>query len=127
MNADDVLPGEGPTGDRLWALVTDEYDLSHAERVLLARACSALNRADELELSVAEWGLIDPETGKATPAAVELRLVGQEAAKLLAGLRIPIDDEDEEGGYNPTAPRGPRGPYGAGRRSDLRAVDGGRT
>jgi hypothetical protein len=128
VNVDCVLPGEGGTGDRLWALVLDDFDLSHAERVLLARACSALNRADHLEIEVAEQGLIDPETGKTTPAAVELRLVGQEAAKLLAGLRFPVDDEDEGAGeYNPTAPRGPRGPYGAGRLSDLRAVDGGRT
>ena len=125
MNVDDVLPGEGGTGDRLWALVLDDFDLSHAERVLLARACSALNRADHLEVEVAEQGLIDPETGKTTPAAVELRLVGQEAAKLLAGLRFPVDEEDAAP-YNPGAPRGPRGTYGGGDGA-LRSVDAGRS
>ena len=125
MNVDDVLPGEGGTGDRLWALVLDDFDLGHAERVLLARACSALNRADALEVEVAEQGLIDPETGKTTPAAVELRLVGQEAAKLLAGLRFPVDEEDAAP-YSPGAPRGPRGAYGGGRGA-LRSVDAGRS
>ena len=125
MNVDDVLSGEGGTGDRLWALVLDDFDLGHAERVLLARACSALNRADALEVEVAEQGLIDPETGKTTPAAVELRLVGQEAAKLLAGLRFPVDEEDAAP-YHPGAPRGPRGTYGGGRGA-LRSVDAGRS
>jgi hypothetical protein len=121
MDIENVLPGEGGTGDRLWAIATRDYVLSPAELALLGRACSALNRCDELEVEVAERGLVDAETGRVTPAAVELRLTSQEAAKLLAGLHMPGEDEDEAG-WNPQAPRGPRGPNDG---RSLRAVGGG--
>ncbi|MGY1985448.1 hypothetical protein ACI792_04420 [Blastococcus sp. SYSU DS0669] len=124
MDIENVLPGEGGTGDRLWVIATRDYLLSPAELALLGRACSALNRCDELEVAVAESGLVDLETGRVTPAAVELRLVSQEAAKLLAGLHMPGADEDGEGAWNPQAPRGPRGPNDG---RSLRAVEGGRS
>lgn len=107
MIRDDVLPGAGGTGARLWAALTAVYELNPAERVLLDRACSALDRADVLELEVLDHGLVDAETGRATGAAVELRLVGLEAARLLRYLQIPDDEE-------------------AGARPGLRSVPGGR-
>jgi hypothetical protein len=119
---DNLLPGQGGTGDRLVAVLTRDFELSPAELALLMMVRSALNRRDELEIEVADHGLIDAETGRATGAAVELRLVTQEAAKLLAGLHVP-DELTEEAGYNPRAPRGPRGPNGG---HSLRVVDGDR-
>jgi hypothetical protein len=131
VEIDDVLPGDGPIGDRFEAFAVEEYRPSVPERVLLRRLAVAMNRCEQLEAEVAARGLIDAETGRATGAAVELRLTEQVVAKLYAGMRFPVDDanEDEEGApappppYDPQAPRGPRGPYGGGRRRDLRAVE----
>src|SRR3954451_16844044 len=118
MDADEAQ--SGATGDRFRAVVARDYQLSQAELILLDRVASALNRCDQLEIEMADRGLVDPETGRVTPAAVELRMVSQEAGKLLAGLRLP-DAVTGEAAWSPRAPRGPRGPNDG---RSLRAVEG---
>src|SRR4051812_15593960 len=108
------------TGDRLFRVLSDRYELAPHEELMVRMACDDLNKIDQLELQLAVDGLTD-EKGKIRPAQVEVRLLKVNVSRLLAGAGLPADAGDEAGGYNAQAPRGPRGNY---RPRGLRSIEG---
>ncbi len=100
----------GAAGKRLWASVVDEYDLQEHELALLVEAVRTVDLLAELDAAVkADGALVDsPQGRKANPAAVEARQQRIAFARILAALRLPAGDEDEE---RPQRRVGVRGTY----------------
>src|SRR4051794_16247667 len=87
--------GFGKAGQALWrgvlADVADGWRLDAKDVVLLEAACRAADRADVLEATVAEDGLmISGSTGQAVlhPAVSEARMQRQLVASLIAKVEI---------------------------------------
>lgn len=98
------------SGRRLWRAVTGEYELEEHERALLIEMCRTADTLDALAAAVERDGLLDEETGRLHPAAVEARQLRIAYARLSAALRLPAGDEDEV--RRPQRRVGVRGTYG---------------
>lgn len=88
--------GLGARGRRFWRETVGEFDLSDAEREILAEACRTLDDLDRLAASIAADGAMT--TGSqgqpvVNPALTEAR--GQRAIlhRLLAALQLPDADD----------------------------------
>ncbi|MBA2738071.1 MAG: hypothetical protein H0U47_00170 [Nocardioidaceae bacterium] len=83
----------------------DRFDLEPHELVLLDSACRTADVIADLQAVVDRDGpMVD---GKPNPAAVEARMQRLTLGRLLAGLRIPVEDDRSHQPH-----RGPRGWYG---------------
>ncbi len=93
-------PGEALRSDLL-----DRYDLEPHELVLLDSVCRTADLVADLQAVLDREGpMVD---GKPHPAAVEARMQRLTLGRLLAGLRIPVEDDRSHLPH-----RGPRGFYG---------------
>lgn len=86
-------------GKRLWRAVTDEFELAEHELSVLLQASRTVDALDELERIVIAEGVThdSPQGVRAHPALVEARQQRITLAKLVASLRIPLDDDQQAG------------------------------
>lgn len=86
-------------GKRLWKAVTDEFELGEHELSVLLQASRTVDALDELERIVIAEGVThdSPQGVRAHPALVEARQQRITLAKLVASLRIPLDDDQSAG------------------------------
>jgi hypothetical protein len=100
-------------GKALWRSLTADYELGDHELSLLLQAARTVDLLDDLEAEIRSGGaLVDsPQGRKANPAAVEARQQRLALARLLAALRIPLDDSH---GADRTQTRSIRGVYKVG-------------
>lgn len=86
-------------GKKLWRSVTDEFELGEHELSILLEASRTVDALDALQGIVAAEGVtnVSPQGVRAHPALVEARQQRVTLAKLVASLRIPLEDEEEEG------------------------------
>ena len=86
-------------GKKLWESVTDEFDLGEHELSVLLEAARTVDALDALESIVRQEGVtnVSPQGVRAHPALVEARQQRVTLAKLIASLRIPMDDDQEAG------------------------------
>lgn len=91
-------PGLKAGGKKLYKSITSDYELGSHELSILLEAARTVDALDELEKMVREEGVtnVSPQGVRAHPALVEARQQRVTLAKLVASLRIPI--EEEEGG-----------------------------
>lgn len=89
-------------GRKLWRSVTDDYELGEHELSILLEAARTVDALDELQRIVREEGVtnVSPQGVRAHPALVEARQQRVTLAKLVASLRIPLE-EDESPGRSP--------------------------
>jgi hypothetical protein len=102
-------------GLRLWRSVVADFDLDEHELALLREAARCVDTLDELDARVKVDGAVisSPQGLKAHPAAVEARQQRITLARLLAALRVPLGDEqDQAGNARPQKRAGVRGVYG---------------
>lgn len=104
VNLDDYAPPRAPRGlkaggKRLWRAVSEEFELGEHELSVLLQACRTLDALDELERIVVAEGVThdSPQGVRAHPALVEARQQRVTLAKLVASLRIPLDDDQQVG------------------------------
>lgn len=92
-------PGLKSGGRKLWRSVTDDYELGEHELSILVEAARTVDALDALESIVRSEGVtnISPQGVRAHPALVEARQQRVTLAKLVASLRIPLDDHEEAG------------------------------
>ncbi len=120
MPAGEVIPKSdelsasplGAAGARLWASVTDAWDLDVHEESLLRAACRTADLVERLDAEVEAEGVVidSPQGRKAHPAAVELRQQRLTLARLLAALRMPQGTEgDQQATARPQRRGGARG------------------
>ena len=84
----------GPSGRALWGDVLGRYELEEHELALLREAVRTVDQLDLLaEVVLAEGPMLD---GKAHPALVESRQLRLVMARLVAALRLPSGDEDDQ-------------------------------
>ncbi len=110
-----VPPGTRTGGARLWRAVLGDFDLDEHELALLREAVRCVDLCDELDARVKLDGAVidSPQGLKAHPAAVEARQQRITLARLLAALRVPLGDEnDQTGNARPQKRTGVRGVYG---------------
>ncbi len=107
--------GLDAAGRVLWAAVTRDYELSAHELAILTEAARTVDLLTRLEAEVIEHGAVveSPQGRRANPAAVEARQQRITLARLLAALRIPLDDSASS---NRTQARPLRGVYGVAGR-----------
>lgn len=110
-------PPEGTKagGLQLWSTVLGDYELEEHELALLREAVRTVDLLDELDGIVkTEGAVIDsPQGRKAHPAAVEARQQRIALARVLAALRLPTGDEDNQAqSARPQRRVGARGVYG---------------
>lgn len=88
-------PGLQAGGRRLWCEVLDAYDLGEHERAVLLEACRTVDALQALEDIVTLEGVtnVSPQGVRAHPALVEARQQRVTLAKLVASLRIPVEDD----------------------------------
>lgn len=86
-------------GKRLWRTVTDDYELGEHEQVILLEACRTVDSLQALEDVVNAEGVthLSPQGVRAHPALVEARQQRVTLAKLVAALRIPLDEDELAG------------------------------
>ncbi|MCT2088345.1 terminase [Micrococcus terreus] len=86
-------------GKRLWTAVTDEFELAEHELSVLVEACRTVDALAELEKIIRAEGVtnVSPQGVRAHPALVEARQQRVTLAKLVASLRIPMDDAQSVG------------------------------
>lgn len=86
-------------GKRLWTAITGEYELAQHELSVLLEASRTVDALEALEKAVRAEGVTmkSPQGVKAHPALVEARQQRVTLAKLVASLRIPLDDAEGEG------------------------------
>ncbi|MET3718327.1 terminase [Arthrobacter sp. UYEF21] len=89
--------GLKPGGRKLWKSVTDDYELGEHELSILLEAARTVDALDELQRIVRDEGVtnVSPQGVRAHPALVEARQQRVTLAKLVASLRIPLEDEQE--------------------------------
>lgn len=102
------------SGRELWRAVLGEYQLETHEQQLLREMCRTADWLDRLAAVVATEGVLDPDTGKAHPAAVEARQLRIAYARLSAALRLPAGEEGDQqaSARRPQRRVGARGVYG---------------
>lgn len=109
----------GTAGKRLWRAVLGEYELSGADLELLRHAVLMADELAQLEELVRVSGpLIRDRDGQPcpNPASQQHRLLALALGRVLAGIRV-VGDVDQEEGARPQRRAGFRGPYA------LKAVD----
>lgn len=121
MTQDKPNPPTGlrKSGRALWRAVLADWELDQHELVVLREACRTLDSIDGLQ-SVLEAEGYTSETSQGMrvhPALVELRQQRITLARLIAALRIPV--ENDEGRTQRRT--GPRGVYSV---AELREVSG---
>lgn len=81
-------------GRRLWASVTDVYDLEEHEAALLLEACRTKDLLNDLDATIRREGLlVQTEQGpKVHPAVIESRQQKTSFNQLIASLRLPSDE-----------------------------------
>lgn len=81
----------------MWKSVTDDYELGQHELTILLEASRTVDALEKLETIVREEGVttVTPQGVRAHPALVELRQQRVTLAKLIASLRIPLEDDQE--------------------------------
>lgn len=84
-------------GRKLWKSVTDDYELGQHELTILLEASRTVDALEDLEAIVRKEGVtaVTPQGVRAHPALVELRQQRVTLAKLVASLRIPLEDDQE--------------------------------
>lgn len=84
-------------GRKLWKAVTDDFDLGQHELSILLEASRTVDALNELENIVKDEGVThqSPQGVRAHPALVEARQQRVTLAKLVASLRIPLEDTQE--------------------------------
>lgn len=84
-------------GRKLWRSVTDDFELGQHELSILVEASRTVDALDELEAIVREEGVTNTSAQgvRAHPALVEARQQRVTLAKLVASLRIPLEDTEE--------------------------------
>lgn len=84
-------------GRKLFRSVTEDFELGEHELSILLEASRTVDALDELEKIVRDEGVtnVSPQGVRAHPALVEARQQRVTLAKLVASLRIPLDDEQE--------------------------------
>jgi len=93
----------------LWREVVTEYELGPHELALLEHAVRVQTTCSDLDALVqAEGAMLE---GRVHPALVELRLQRVLLSRLIASLRIPVE-EDGAGAPRLQRRSGARGPYG---------------
>jgi hypothetical protein len=102
-------------GKRLWVDLQDGYSFEAHETLLVLELCRAADRLAELSAEIGKEGMVDPSTGRVTPAAVEARQLGISYARLMASLRLPAGTDEEQA-------RGVRGSRRPQKRSGFRGV-----
>ena len=109
-------------GKTFWHDLTTAYEFDVQELAVLraaARTVDRLERLAEAEAKIGDDLVVDARTGPAvSPILVEQRMAGQALARLIASLRIPIDEGQAGNGSGRGAYRTPRA---------LSATDGGRS
>lgn len=92
-------PGLKPAGRKLWRSVADEYELGEHELSILLEASRTVDALDSLDTIIRAEGVthISPQGVRAHPALVEARQQRVTLAKLVASLRIPLEDTEETG------------------------------
>lgn len=95
----------------MWRAITGKFDLEPHELEVLKQIVVSVDLAAAADAIVAAEGLIiRGESGpKQHPAAIEGRLQRQTFTRLLASLRLPVENDD--GTVSVPQYRGPRGPY----------------
>lgn len=91
--------GLKPAGRKLWRSITTDYELGEHELSILLEAARTVDALSELEKIVREEGVtnVSPQGVRAHPALVEARQQRVTLAKLVASLRIPMEDEESPG------------------------------
>ena len=86
-------------GKRLWEAITGDFELGQHELSVLLEACRTVDALGALEKIVRDEGVThqSPQGVRAHPALVEARQQRVTLAKLVASLRIPLDDAQGEG------------------------------
>jgi hypothetical protein len=83
-------PAQSP-GSALRSAVVEVYDLEPHEQLLLAQAAHTADVCADLQIVVDRDGPLAPD-GRPLPALVELRMQRLALGRLLAALRIPVED-----------------------------------
>lgn len=83
-------------GRKLWRSVTEEFELGEHELSILLEASRTVDALDELEKIVRDEGVtnVSPQGVRAHPALVEARQQRVTLAKLVASLRIPMEEDE---------------------------------
>lgn len=91
--------GLKPGGRKLWRSITADYELGEHELSILLEASRTVDALEALEKIVREDGVtnVSPQGVRAHPALVEARQQRVTLAKLVASLRIPMDEEHGAG------------------------------
>lgn len=86
-------------GKRLWSAVTGDYELAEHEQSVLLEACRTVDALEDLQAIIRTEGVtnVSPQGVRAHPALVEARQQRVTLAKLVASLRIPLEDEQSAG------------------------------
>lgn len=86
-------------GRKLWRTVVADFELGEHELVVLLEAARTVDALQALEDIVTEQGVtnVSPQGVRAHPALVEARQQRVTLAKLIAALRIPLDEDQENG------------------------------
>lgn len=84
-------------GKKLWRAITDDFELGEHELSVLLEAARTVDALEALEKIVRDEGVThqSPQGIRAHPALVEARQQRVTLAKLVASLRIPLEDEQE--------------------------------
>lgn len=110
-----VPTGLRAAGRRLYASVSDHYDLDEHESALLLEASRTADQLAVLDAAVRRDGVLvdSPQGQRAHPALVEARGQRIVLARLLAALRLPAGAEgDQQASARPQRRSGARGTYG---------------
>lgn len=86
-------------GRKLWKAINDDFELGEHELSVLLEACRTVDALEALEGIIRAEGVThqSPQGVRAHPALVEARQQRVTLAKLVASLRIPLDDAQGAG------------------------------
>jgi len=104
----------GARARRLWVAINADYDLDEHELALAVEVVRTVDLCERLDEIIHRESVINasPHGERAHPAAVELRQQRITLARLLAALRMPAGDEDDQPtGRRPQRRTGARGTY----------------
>jgi hypothetical protein len=87
-------------GKRLWRAVLGEFEFQEHEMTLLRQAVRVADLCDQLQAVVeAEGPMLRVDgTPRTHPAVVELRQQRIVLARLVVALRVPLGDQEQDGG-----------------------------
>lgn len=99
MGAPRAPKGLRSAGRALWRSIMGDFELGKHEESVLLQACRIVDTLDGLqEILDSEPAIVhSPQGTKANPAAVEFRQQAVTLAKLVASLRIPLDEDQLSG------------------------------